>query len=193
MKRLHAPRRRWSGFTLVEVLVTAVIIAFGLLSLSALQAKMVMLQMEGYQRAHALVLAEDMAARINSQRLSAKAGDYASSGSPAVLGTGDNYSDCTALTDIPARDLCEWSLALKGAGTTEDVDGEVSFLGAMIDARGCLEHIRSSPEAFRVSVVWQGLSDTVAPSAALSCGRDQYGSELRRRVLAITVTLANLN
>jgi type IV pilus assembly protein PilV len=193
MRRSHAPRFRVSGFTLVEVLVTAVIIAFGLLSLSALQAKMVMLQMEGYQRAHALVLAEDMAARINSQRSRAKAGDYASSGSPAVLGTGDNHSDCSAISDIPAHDLCEWSLALKGVGTTETVDDEVRFLGAMIGARGCLEHIRSSPEAFRVSVAWQGLSETAAPSAALICGRNQYGSELRRRVLAITVTLANLN
>jgi type IV pilus assembly protein PilV len=190
MKRLHAPQPRLSGFTLVEVLVTAVIIAFGLLSLTALQAKMVTLQMEGYQRAHALVLAEDMAARINSQRLRAKAGDYAPRGS---LGTGDNYTDCSDWTDIPARDLCEWSLTLKGAGTTEDDDGEARFLGAMIGARGCLEHIRSSPEAFRVSVAWQGLSDTVAPSAAMSCGRNQYGSELRRRVLSITVILGNLN
>jgi type IV pilus assembly protein PilV len=78
MRGLRHIAARESGFTLLEVLVTAVIIAVGLLGLAGLQAKMAATQMEAYQRAHALVLVEDMAARINSQRRSnAKAGAYA--------------------------------------------------------------------------------------------------------------------
>jgi type IV pilus assembly protein PilV len=62
----------------------------------------------------------------------------------------------------------------------------------MIGARGCVERLPGNPVTFRVSVAWQGLSDTVAPS--LSCGQDaDYGSVGRRRVLAVQLTLADLN
>jgi type IV pilus assembly protein PilV len=43
----------------------------------------------------------------------------------------------------------------------------------------------------RVSVAWQCLTETRAP--ALPCGEDGYGNEAKRRVLAIRVTLADLN
>ncbi|QVL49333.1 MAG: type IV pilus modification protein PilV [Thiocapsa sp.] len=180
-----------SGFTLIEVLVTAVIIAVGLLGLAGLQAKMAATQMEAYQRAHALVLVEDMAARINSQRSDAKAGAYAASGTMTVVGLGDDFDPAQgcAQADLTERDLCEWSRALKGAGTTDDSE---AFLGAMIGARGCIERLPVDPATFRVSVAWQGLSDTVAPS--LTCGQGaDYGSAGRRRVLAVQLTLADLN
>lgn len=185
------PRRRaqgeQSGFTLVEILVTAVIVAFGLLGLAGLQAKMAATQMEAYQRAHALVLVEDMVARINSQRKAAKAGSYAAAGAMTTVGTGDTSVTCNQ-TDIPARDLCEWSRALRGAGTT-DADGR--FLGAMLGARGCIERITGAHVNFRVSVAWQGLTETAAPS--LPCGATaNYGSNGLRRVLALQITLADL-
>ncbi|MCG6985306.1 MAG: type IV pilus modification protein PilV [Thiocapsa sp.] len=182
---------RQSGFTLLEVLITAVIIAFGLLSLAALQAKMVTTQMEAYQRAHALVLLEDMVARINTQRQAARGGAYATTGADTGLGSGDGYdasAGCAGMSE-PARDLCEWSAALKGAATQQG--GQ--FLGAMIGARGCIERTGSDPAAFRVSVAWQGLTETVAPAAALTCGAGAYGDETLRRVLAAQVTLADLN
>jgi type IV pilus assembly protein PilV len=180
-----------AGFTLLEVLVTAVIIAVGLLGLAGLQAKMAATQMEAYQRAHALVLLEDMVARINSRRSHAKAGEYAAVGTMTIVGSGDDFDPAQgcAQADLTERDLCEWSGALKGAGTTDD--SEV-FLGAMIGARGCIEQLSVNPPTFRVSVAWQGLSDTVAPS--LTCGQDvDYGSAGRRRVLAVQLSLAELN
>ncbi len=183
------------GFTLLEVLVTAVIIAVGLLGLAGLQAKMAATQMEAYQRAHALVLVEDMAARINSRRSAAKKGGYAALGRMTVVGSGDGFDPAEGCdqTDLTARDLCEWSRALKGAGTTDDSE---AFLGAMIGARGCIERLpvdlQNPVLTFHVSVVWQGLTETVAPS--LICGQgDDYGSPGRRRVLAVLVTLADLN
>jgi type IV pilus assembly protein PilV len=180
-----------SGFTLLELMVTALIIAVGLLGLAGLQAKMAATQMDAYQRAHALVLVEDMAARINSRRSDAKAGAYAASGTMTVVGAGDDFDPAQgcAQADLTARDLCEWSRALKGAGTTDDTE---AFLGAIIGARGCIERLPVNPVTFRVSVAWQGLSDTVAPS--LACGQDvDYGSAGRRRVLAVQLTLADLN
>lgn len=178
-----------SGFTLVEILVTAVIIAFGLLGLAGLQAKMTVTQMEAYQRAHALVLVEDMVARINSQRSEAKkSGNYASLGGITVVGKDpvDPNASCEQ-TDLVARDLCEWGRALKGA---DSIDATSDFLGAMIGALGCIERLQDDPLTFRVSVAWQGLAETQAPS--LPCGQNAFNPDSKRRVLATELILADL-
>ncbi|EGV16914.1 type IV pilus modification protein PilV [Thiocapsa marina] len=182
---------RQSGFTLIEILVTAVIIAFGMLSLAGLQAKMTATQMESYQRAHALVLVEDMAARIATQRRAAEAGAYATTGTTTTVGAGDANdpsNDCRDEANLPAQDLCEWSQALKGVGTTGN-DGR--FLGAMLGARGCIDRINEDPATFLVTVAWQGLTETVSPS--LNCGSGEYPDDTMRRVLAVRVTLADLD
>ena len=51
------------GVTLVEVLVTVVILAFGLLGIAAFQAKAQVGSIEAYQRAQAVVLLQDMRKR----------------------------------------------------------------------------------------------------------------------------------
>jgi type IV pilus modification protein PilV len=60
--------RRDGGVTLVEVLVTLVILAIGLLGLVAMHARVQVLQAESYQRAQALILLKDMAGRIANNR-----------------------------------------------------------------------------------------------------------------------------
>ena len=65
------------GITLVEVLVTMVILAIGLLGLVGLQARVQVLQIESYQRAQALMLLNDMAGRIANNRN--HAADYVTS------------------------------------------------------------------------------------------------------------------
>ena len=63
--------RRIQGFTLIEVLVTLVIIALGLLGLGAFQARSQQAELEAYDRAQALVLLNAMVNRINSNRQTA--------------------------------------------------------------------------------------------------------------------------
>ncbi|HEY0563491.1 MAG TPA: prepilin-type N-terminal cleavage/methylation domain-containing protein, partial [Methylophilus sp.] len=48
------------GSTLLEVLITIVILAIGLLGLAGLQSRLHVSEMESYQRAQALVLLNDM-------------------------------------------------------------------------------------------------------------------------------------
>ena len=57
------------GTSLVEVLVTMVILAIGLLALAGLQARLHVLQIESYQRAQALILLQDMAEPHRQQSL----------------------------------------------------------------------------------------------------------------------------
>src|SRR4030081_290025 len=160
------PRQR--GTTLLEVLVTMLVLAFGMLGLAGLQAKMHLAEMESYQRAQAIVLLSDMVERINANRANAAA--YVT-GTATPLGTGDTQAaSCTGTAIGVARDRCEWNNALKGAAETT---GGAS-IGAMIGARGCVEQLQApnlapgvcTPGRYRVTVVWQGLNATATPSLA---------------------------
>lgn len=177
-----------AGLTLVEVLVTVVVLAFGLLGIAALQAKMQVGTVESYQRAQAVVLLDDMRARLLGN--AAHAPDYVTT---APLGTGDSPpADCTSLAIGAARDACEWSQALQGSAEKTSA-GNAS--GAMVGARGCVEQLQApnpaagvcQPGIYRISVAWQGLHPTLAPS--LSCGANRYGPDANRRAIAVQVTI----
>jgi type IV pilus assembly protein PilV len=176
------------GTSLIEVLVTLLVLSFGLLGVAGLQSKMGLAEMESYQRAQALLALADMTARISAN--SSQAPNYITAGS---VGTGDPPADCTTLAG-PARDLCEWSNVLKGAGE-QNLTGNV---GGMKDARGCITQLQAQdpslgvckPGIYQVSVAWQGLSPTIAPAAGLACGVNSYGPDANRRVIAATVSAA---
>lgn len=177
-----------AGLTLVEVLVTVVVLAFGLLGIAALQAKMQVGSIESYQRAQAVVLLDDMRARLLGNP--AHAPDYVTT---APLGTGDSPpTDCTSLAIGAARDRCEWSQELQGSAEKTSAG---SASGAMVGARGCVEQLQApnpaagvcQPGIYRISVAWQGLHPTLAPS--LSCGANRYGADANRRAIAVQVTI----
>ena len=102
------PGYRERGATLVEVLVTIVILSFGLLGVAGLQVRMHLAQAESYHRSHAVLLIQDMVDRVNANRINAL--NYVTA---AALGAGNGVRDCTGLTGA-ALDLCEWNNALLG-------------------------------------------------------------------------------
>lgn len=172
------------GFSLLEALVTIVILAFGLLGLAGMQVKTQASETESFQRAQAILLVEDMANRIGANR--ANAASYLTGTTP--LGTGDSSqpTDCTTLTGA-ARDSCDWSYELKGAA--EKQSG--SAIGAMTGARGCIVQTGTNPSVYMITVAWQGMTQLSAPS--LACGKNLYGSDGYRRAIANQVTIANLS
>ena len=188
LSRTHATRAAERGTSLVEVLVTLVILAFGLLGVAALQTKIGVAEMESYQRAQALLALSQITERMNANLT--QAASYVSAGS---VGTGDAQpADCTTIVPGPNRDLCEWSNALKGS--SEQHAG--ANVGAMTGARGCITQLQAPNPAlgvctagvYQVAVAWQGLVPTVTP--ALACGAGSYGAnDSNRRVVASTVTV----
>jgi len=60
----------------------------------------------------------------------------------------------------------------------------------MIGARGCIEEIQKAdarrasarPGIYRITVAWQGMHQTVAPSVA--CARNLFGADTYRRTLS---------
>jgi len=179
---------RERGAALIEVLVSILIVSFGLLALAGLQTKMNAALLESYQRAQGLTLLEDMTQRIQANR--GQSGSYVTTS----LGTGDAQpANCSGLATRQAKDSCEWSNALKGASVTAGG----ANAGAMIGARGCIEQLQApnpgtgicQPGMYRVSVAWQGLNGTVVP--AVSCGADQYGADDSfRKVVSSRVVIA---
>ena len=174
---------RLRGVTMIEVLVTIVILTFGLLGVVALQARMQVAQSESYQRSQAILLMQDIVDRVNANRSNAL--NYVTA---TPLGTGNAIQDCTGLAGA-ALDLCEWNNALLGA--TESTAGGQSA-GAMIGARGCITNVVATmPREFLVAVTWQGLVPTVAP-ASTTCGQGLYGNDQMRRALVARVMIGCL-
>jgi type IV pilus assembly protein PilV len=170
---------RQKGVGLLEVLLTLIVLVIGLLGMAALQARAQQAEVESYQRAQALVLLEDMVARITSNRPFRNC--YTLGG---TLGTSSTFSatGCDVLAD---EDLEAWDDMLKGAA--EQLGGVGA--GAMIGARGC---ITGADNDFLVTVVWQGLYTTVAP-VGNDCGEGLFGDAALRRLVSREIRFAVLN
>lgn len=179
---------RQRGVSLIEVLITLLILAFGLLGVAGLQAKMSLAEMESYQRSQALLALAEMTERMGVNP--AQAANYVVAG---TIGNGDGRpADCTTIAPGPTRDLCEWSNSLKGA--SESKAG--TPVGGSLGAVGCITQVQAINTAlgvctagiYQVSVAWQGLNPTQRPT--LACGAGSFGAnEANRRVIAATVTV----
>lgn len=183
-RRTHRYSR---GTSLIEVLVTIIILTFGLLGLAALQGRANTAELESYQRGQALILLQDMVSRMENNP--ANAANYVTG---SALGSGaTDATDCgTAVspsTTLAMIDQCEWSKALKGAS---EVKGGTKQ-GVMINGRGCVELVAGTSNRYMISVVWQGLTPTTAPTTT-TCGNGLYDSPETRRAVTSIVQIADL-
>jgi len=195
------PVRMQRGFTMLEVLVALLILLIGLLGLAGLLVTTQQGEVEAYQRKQAAVLLQDMVDRLtgNGKAAGAAGQCYAfttdtANGAPA-LGTG-NAATATFVCGAgsvsqqarSAADLAAWNTAL--LGTSETKGGGTNYVGSIIDARGCVS--TTVAEVYTISVAWKGLQPTVAPPAAYTCGKGLYTDERLRRVISVTIRIANL-
>lgn len=177
------------GFSLLEIIITIAILAVGLLGLAGMQARALNAEADSFSRAQAMMLANEMADRMNANLTDVKASTTAatgynqqsSGGVKVEFGTGYNNDCITALnntatlqaaccadkTSTAARDLCEWDLALKGIGEGGGTSG-TSKVGGMSAARACVFNTGAANE-FQIDVVWQGRDIGTADSGN-SCG-----------------------
>ena len=191
-------KRGQSGFTMLEILISLLLIAIGLLGMLGMQAQATVAEFESYQRGQALILVQDMVDRINANRGAALCYPITTdaAGGDPQLGAGDALPECvtptgTTVTRAMAdKDLQDWDAALQGAA---EVKGGVN-VGAILNARGCVTQDAVTGD-YRVAVAWQGMTSTIAPTAIdadATCGLNQYGDERMRRELSITFRIADL-
>jgi len=176
------------GVSMIEVLVTFFILAVGLLGMLALHARLQQSEMDSYQRSQALLLLDDIANRITTNRNAAAT--YVT-GTTAV-GAGMTCSTSTSTTKD--RDMGDWCNALQGASETQST----SKLGTLVGGRGCVESLGNG--RYMITVAWQGLTPLVAPPTSVACGKDAYNgttgsaciNDLCRRVVTTIVRVASL-
>lgn len=188
------------GGLMIEVLVTITILAIGLMGLMQMQARLQKSEMESYQRTQAVILVNDMASRLSTNR--ADIDSYETDGlSPAYLGVGGPSTPCdsTFADGLQLGDSGEWCRALQGAAETQTG----SSVGAMLGGRGCVENV--GPSQYIVTVVWQGLTPISAPPVEVTCGAGLYNlpagsacaevvnADMCRRYVTTLVRIADLN
>lgn len=175
------------GFSILEVMISLAILAVGLLGLAGLQARAHFAEIESFSKGVALSLVQDMSDRVLANLNDAKTcatNCYDRSG--VTFGTGNTtFGACSGLA-VANRDVCEWDLALKGAG--ERTSGGTA-LGSLNNARGC---IQKSGLDYIIQVAWQGAAQTTANPSALGCGNGLITPENTRRVISRTVSIARL-
>ena len=105
--------RMQRGFSMIEVLVTLLIISLALLGTAGLQAYSMRLSQGGQFRTQAVFLTADLAERMEANRRGAVAGDYvvANSNVPVAASTACVDAVCSA-DALAGFDLAQWQNAI---------------------------------------------------------------------------------
>lgn len=130
----RSTRRAQRGITLVEVLVTLVVLSIGLLGIAMLQMNSLNANHSAYMRSQAVNLAYDMTDRMRANRQAALDGDY-----DHALGATPPSGQTVAVQDINAW-LTELGAVLPEAtGGIQRVDDQVTVSVRWQDTRAGAE------------------------------------------------------
>jgi type IV pilus assembly protein PilV len=117
------------GFSLIEVLVTTVVVSIGLLGLAGLHLNGLRYTHSAYYRSQAILLGNDIVDRMRANRTAASSGAY-----DITVGTQPSAASCRGAaancspTDMANADLYEWKQAL--AATLPSGDGAIERQGS---------------------------------------------------------------
>lgn len=111
---------KYSGATLIEVLISLLILAIGLLGMTGLQTVSLRNTQSAYLRTQASIASNDIVERIRANLQGVEANNYDANAGAATAAC-NTIAGCTA-GQLAANDIAEWKLALaadlpSGAGT----------------------------------------------------------------------------
>jgi len=181
--KMNSPRtnskQAQSGMTLIEVLVSLVILVTGIFGAVAMQASAKKGSFDAMQRSVASALAQDIIERMRSNNsdvftLESYEGAYgAALNAVPVIRCNSAAASCSS-SQMVINDLYEWEVKLVGADVT--VGGKNA--GGLVGATGCISHNNNE---VTVVISWQGRVSTadgynadnnsaIAATLANSCG-----------------------
>lgn len=172
------------GFSLIEVLVTIVVFAIGLLGAGALQMVSKKATYDAVQRTAAAFHAAEALERLRAnggaldQYLGAVAG-----GAVPTPGTDCEGATCDAV-QLAAYDL--WLLS-ESIGGSAEVASDGTAGGGLVDAVMCIAGPADGSSGFyEVAIVWRGRG-AMADRSGHDCGAGRYGADEEfRRLLTFT-------
>jgi len=136
------------GFTLLEALITIVVVSIGLLGILGLQTVSIVNTQVSAARSVASIAADNIADRIRSNPVGEADGDYEGISHPAQ---GSAPKNCASATCTPAEiaefDAWEWDTALGSGRPPQLPDGR----GYVV----CDTRIGSDCRIYRITVVWR--------------------------------------
>ena len=191
--------RSHRGFTLIEVLVTFVILSIGLLGVVSLQALSKTSQHQGIQRTRAVAIADGMLEKIRANPAGlttyvAGVGDPLGGGTITSEPSPDCVSGTCTPTEMAAHDLWEWEQALDGMAVT--VDGGATATAGLINPQACLTFTASTGKIrtglLQVLVQWSDLRETIdaVQTGEAACGGvSAGGDDFRRKVTVSTFVI----
>ncbi len=156
-------RARQAGFSLIEVLVSALILAIGLVGVAGLQAMALVNNQGAYTRSQATTLAYDLADRMRSNVNAANAGHY-DPGSATLHSACASSTGCTA-QQLAQHDLAEWNAAL--AANLPMGSGTVCIDSTPNDGSGTgTPACDGSGTQYSIKIWWDGDRDGVISTTA---------------------------
>lgn len=152
------------GATMIEVLVSLIILAGGVLGVSALLTSSIRVNMGSYLRTQAVFYSQDMLERMRGNVSGVEAGDY-DDPVPTLTASCQLPAGCTA-AQMAAHDIAEWTTLLASnlpAGTgVVCIDSDTS--GATAAAPGC-DHSGSTHVIY---IWWDDNRDGTAEQSLVS-------------------------
>jgi len=130
MSAFHAPRGpgMQTGMTLVEVLVTLVLISVGLLGVAALQFTTLTNTQESYVRSQAALLAADILDRMRSNQTGFNAGNY------DMANDATGFDQAGTAGTVAASDIAAWQASINRLlpGSDGDAAGRIVRNGRIV-------------------------------------------------------------
>lgn len=170
MKKRAIPAQR--GISLLEVLITLVIVAIALLGTAGLQVFAMRVNQSGQFRTQAVFLASDIAERMEANRAAAVAANYvqALTNVPGVAATLCDSTTCSA-TQLAAWDVSQWgqevARLLPAASWQICIDADSNNVCDAAPAA-------TNPVTYRIVINWQDRSNARAQNGAGVAVLDSY-------------------
>jgi len=150
-------RNKYSGFTLIEILITLIIMSIGLLGMASLQMNSLRSNQGAYLRSQASMLSYDMADRMRANAERGIAGDYngfdTAGTVPTDPGCMDSVAGCTAAQQSDT-DKFEWASRVNGTG---------AGIALLPDAKGTIT--RGAGNLFTIEIDWTETGNTTNATA----------------------------
>ncbi len=195
MKQTNYKKQSQRGFSMIEIMVSTLVISVSVLGMAGTQITSKRAGFEAIQRTAATSLAMDLIERMrsNPEALSSYVTTGLGGGTITVEPSPDCSYDSTntcTIAQLAAHDLWEWEQAIDGATETRMVEGTPVSVGGLFDPTACVSVVGG---AVTVSMAWEGyqsLSDPAFDSCGSGLGK--YGTDdAKRQVVSMTTYITD--
>jgi len=151
-------RSRQTGMTLIEILVSLLILSIGLLGMAGLQTVSLRNTQSAYQRTQAAILSTDIVERVRANLQGVEAGSY-DNAAGELTAACNSAAGCSA-AQMAANDVAEWKQAL--AATLPEGEGTLCADATPDDGTPAAPACDGVGDLFAVKIWWDSDRDGTA-------------------------------